>query len=143
MMMSTGMLWLGAGVLLLVAEIIAPGVFLMWLGLAALGTGAVVLIMDPGFAVQVAVFGVLALSTVALGVRLRRARPAAQINTHDAGLVGRPARALQFDGRQGRVRVGDSDWPARVPGDVAPPAPGAALVVAGVDGVILVVRPAA
>ncbi len=136
------MLWLGAGVLLLVAEVLLPGVFLMWLGLAALGTGAAVLLADPGFAVQVGVFGVLALASVLVGVRLRRARPQAQVNTHDAGLVGRPARALQFEGRQGRVRVGDSDWPARVPSDVAPPVPGAALIVAGVDGVVLVVRPA-
>jgi membrane protein implicated in regulation of membrane protease activity len=141
--MSTGMLWLGAGVLLLVAEVLAPGAFLMWLGLAALGTGMVVLLMDPGFAVQVGVFGVLAISSVALGVRLRQMRPKQNLNTHDAGLVGRPARALTFEGRQGRVRVGDSDWPARVPADVAPPAPGAALMVAGVDGMVLVVRPIA
>jgi membrane protein implicated in regulation of membrane protease activity len=98
--------------------------------------------MDPGFATQVAVFGVLAIASVAAGVRLRRVRPQARLNTHDAGLVGRPARALSFEGRQGRVRVGDSDWAARVPSDVASPQPGAALTVAGVDGVVLVVRPA-
>ena len=41
------------------------------------------------------------------------------LNTQQAGLAGRSATALAFHGREGRVRVGDSDWAARVPPDVA------------------------
>lgn len=141
--LSPGIVWLAVGLVLLVAEVIAPGVFMMWLGLAAIGTGAVVLAVDPGFSAQVGVFAVFAAAAIAAGLRLRRTKPAARVNTLDAGLVGRPARALAFEGREGRVRLGDSDWPARVPHDVAPPAPGAALRVEGVDGVVLVVRPVA
>jgi membrane protein implicated in regulation of membrane protease activity len=39
------------------------------------------------------------------------------------------------------VRIGDSDWSARLPRDATLPAPGAALVVEAVDGTTLVVRP--
>jgi len=39
------------------------------------------------------------------------------------------------------VRLGDTDWPARVPPEIAPPDPGARLRVAQVDGTILIVRP--
>ena len=39
------------------------------------------------------------------------------------------------------MRVGDSDWAARVPTDVPEPAAGARLRVEGVDGTVLIVRP--
>jgi membrane protein implicated in regulation of membrane protease activity len=58
-------------------------------------------------------------------------------------LAGRAATALIFHGREGRVRVGDSDWAARVPTDVPQPDPGARLRVEGVDGTVLIVRPEA
>jgi membrane protein implicated in regulation of membrane protease activity len=64
-----------------------------------------------------------------------------RLNTQTAGLVGRPATAIAFDGRTGRVRLGDSDWAARVPHDVAPPEVGAHLRVSDVDGTTLIVRP--
>ncbi|MDE2574230.1 MAG: NfeD family protein [Rhodospirillales bacterium] len=133
--------WLVAGLLLLVAEILAPGVFLMWLGLAALGTGALVLLRDPGFAVQVVAFAVLAALSIAAGLRLRRRGPRPHVNTAESGLVGRTARALAFEGKEGRVRVGDSEWAARLASDAHPPKPGDILRVRGVDGTVLVVGP--
>jgi inner membrane protein len=63
------------------------------------------------------------------------------MNTQQAGLTGRSAVALVFRGREGRVRLGDSDWAARVPDDVPPPDPGARLRVEAVDGTVLIVRP--
>ena len=68
-------------------------------------------------------------------------RPVVRLNTQQAGLAGRSATALTFQGREGRVRVGDSDWAARVPADVAEPTTGARLRVEGVDGTVLIVRP--
>jgi hypothetical protein len=44
-------------------------------------------------------------------------------------------------GEIGRVRVGDSDWAARVPTDVPEPQVGARLRIEGVDGTVLIVRP--
>lgn len=137
--MSDWIIWLVAGLVLLMLEILAPGVFMMWLGLAALGTGLVTLSVGIGFELQVITCGVLAAISLTAGLRLRH-RPT-RLNTQTAGLAGRIATALVFDGRNGRVRVGDSDWAARVPTDVPQPDPGTRLRVEGVDGTVLIVRP--
>ncbi len=112
---------------------------LVWLGLAALGTGLVLQDLTIGFATQVLVFAGFAAVTLSIGLRLRRTRAASGLNTPDSGLVGRQAVALEFHGRTGRVRVGDSDWSARLAAGTAPPAPQDELRVVGVDGTTLVV----
>ena len=132
-------LWLIAGLVLMLLEVVAPGVFLMWLGLAALGTGLVTQVVAPGFAVQVVVFALFAAVTITIGLRVRTPRKAALLNTPASGLVGREAVALEFHGRTGRVRVGDSDWSARLASGTEPPVPQAMLRVVGVDGTTLVV----
>ncbi len=137
--MAAWIVWVAVGLALLGFEIIAPGAFLMWIGIAAIGTGLAVLALDFDFSLQVVAFAALAVASVYVGLRLRR--PMRRLNTQGAGLVGRPATALVFTGRNGRVRLGDSDWAARVPTDVAPPEPGTRLRVEGVDGTVLVVRP--
>jgi membrane protein implicated in regulation of membrane protease activity len=137
--MRDWIIWLVAGLALLGIEIHAPGAFMMWLGLAACGTGLVVLATSIGFELQVVTCAVLAAISLAVGLRLRH-RPV-RLNTQQSGLAGRTATALTFQGREGRVRVGDSDWAARVPPDVPEPALGSRLRVEGVDGTVLIVRP--
>jgi membrane protein implicated in regulation of membrane protease activity len=132
-------IWIAAGLGLLILEMLLPGVFLMWLGLAAVGAGLLTMAFDFGFGEQVVSFGVLTALTLSLGLRLRVPRQV--VHTEREGLIGRPATALVFQGRDGRVRLGDTDWPARVPADVQPPDPGTRLRVAQVDGTILIVRP--
>jgi inner membrane protein len=132
-------IWVAAGLILLIMEVVLPGVFMMWLGLAACGAGLLTLAFHFAFEAQVVSFGILA--AVALGIGLRLRRPRQVIHTEREGLIGRPVTALVFQGRDGRVRLGDSDWAARVPLDITPPDPGARLRVAQVDGTILIVRP--
>jgi hypothetical protein len=132
-------IWVAAGLGLLILEMLLPGVFMMWLGLAACGAGLLTLAFEFGFSGQVVSFGILAAITLSIGLRVRR--PGTIMRTERAGLIGRPATALVFQGRDGRVRLGDTDWPARVPPEIAPPDPGARLRVAQVDGTILIVRP--
>ena len=114
------------------------GAFLMWIGLAAVGTGLLVLTVPMDFAWQVVAFAILAAVSLAAGLRLRR--PPTRLNTQTAGLAGRTAIALSFTGHEGRVRLGDSDWAARTPHDAPTPEPGERLRVEGVDGTVLVVR---
>jgi membrane protein implicated in regulation of membrane protease activity len=132
-------IWVAAGLGLLILEILLPGVFMMWLGVAACGAGLLTLAFGFGFSGQVVSFGVLAAITLTIGLRVRH--PAGIMRTERDGLIGRPATALVFQGRDGRVRLGDTDWQARVPPEIAPPDPGARLRVAQVDGTILIVRP--
>jgi membrane protein implicated in regulation of membrane protease activity len=131
--------WLLAGLLLMLAEMLIPGVFLIWIGLAALGTGLVLTVAFLGFAYQVMVFAALAAITITIGLRFRPPRAAQQVNTPASGLVGREAVVLLIEGRTGRVRVGDSEWNARLAHGTEAPAPHTKLRVIGVDGTTLVV----
>nr|WP_245185841.1 NfeD family protein [Falsiroseomonas frigidaquae] len=121
-----------------------PGVYLLWAGLAAIGTGVVMLVAgDAGFGVDVLVFLAMLAAGVAasLATRRFRSRTAQQVNAPDSGLAGRRATLLHGPDNSLRVRLGDSEWPARLAPGVATPVPGAAVQVEAVDGVVLVVRP--
>lgn len=137
-------LWLVGGLILLGGEMAVPGAFLMWLGIAACGTG---LLSLAGLAlpVQVMVFAVLGFVSVAVGLRLRRRRAhefvPGLINLPGSGLVGRQVEVLDFAGGEGRVRVGDSDWPARLAHGMPEPRAGARLRVVAVDGLSLMIGP--
>lgn len=134
--MEPWLIWVLAGLLLLGAELLLPGAFLLWAGMAAIGTGLVEWAAAPGFQGSVVVFAVLLACGVALALRHRRGLAPAVLNTPESGLVGREGVVLSFAGPGLRVRVGDSDWPAR--GDDL--AAGMAVRVEAVDGTVLRVR---
>lgn len=143
--MEPGLIWILVGLLLLGGELVLPGAYLLWVGLAAVGTGLFVLAVAPGFSTASMIFLLLLGGGIALALRLRAARPKRHpVNTPEAGLVGRSGVLLvEVEGIPGlRVRVGDSDWPARLPRDMRVPEGGSVRVrVEGVDGTTLVVRP--
>lgn len=136
-----GLLWIAAGLVMVMAELLAPGAFLLWLGLAAIGTGIVCRLAPLAFATQVVAFAVMAPLSIAVAMTMRRGRLPATVNTPGSGLVGRQATALSFNGGEGRVRLGDSDWPARLMPGCTTPEPHSLLHVVAVDGLVLLVRP--
>jgi inner membrane protein len=137
-----GLIWLLAGLLLLVAELVLPGVFLLWVGLAAIGTGALLLAATPDFGTAVLFFLALLAGGIWLGTRRRRSRaPGPEVNTPGSGLIGRTGTLRPGEGPGLRVRVGDSDWPARLPRDQRVPEGPVPVRVEGVDGTTLLVRP--
>jgi inner membrane protein len=138
-LMGNGHWWLLGGVVGLIAEALLPGFFLLWLGLAAICTGVLTLATDAPFHWQVVSYAVFAAIAIAIAVRLRT-RPTERLNTPGSGLIGRRATALAFQGSDGRVRLGDSDWPARLTAKTAVPT-GTHLRVVGVDGTVLLVEP--
>ena len=117
-----------------------PGAFLLWIGMAALGAGCFAVLFNLGFAAEVGLFALLASILVALALRLRRRRSAGNLNTRESGLLGRAAIVISFRGREGRVRVGDSEWPARLPPGVPAPAAGEVLTIIGVEGTTVLVH---
>ncbi len=133
--------WLLAGLVLMVAELVLPGAYLIWLGLAAIGTGLLGLALAVGFAWQVAEFALLVAAALVVGVSRRRRRRVSSVNAPGSGLIGRTALALNFLGREGRVRLGDSDWAARLVEGAPQPADLDRLRVVDVEGTVLVVRP--
>ena len=112
-------LWLIGGVVLLIAELIAPGFFLMFIGAAGIATGLLSLLLPIGLALQLALFAILAVAIVRIGGR--RAYSFKYEHSSDPFLNNRVARLLgqtvvvvePVDANGGRVRVGDSVWSAR------------------------------
>jgi membrane protein implicated in regulation of membrane protease activity len=64
--------WMALGVALAIAELLAPGYFLIWLAAAALVTGLVAAAMPVGLEAEIILFAVLcALALVTRALRLR------------------------------------------------------------------------
>ena len=140
---STHWFWLSLGLVLGVAEMVAPGFFLMWLGLAALIVGILDYFLPITLAYQVAMFATLSVVTVFAGKKFLQDNP---IETEDADLNNRGARltgeivtvAEAIVNGHGRVKVGDSVWSARgVDAEL-----GARVKVIGADGAVLLVEAA-
>ncbi|MFG1261190.1 MULTISPECIES: NfeD family protein [Xanthobacter] len=134
--------WFVLGGVLLVAEIAAPGAFLLWLGLAALVTGAVAYTVALAWQVEVLVFAALAVVAVLVGRRVSPAPGKASdrpfLNRRPEGFVGR---VFTLDapilGGVGRVRIDDTVWRVEGP-DVAA---GHDVRVTGTNGATLKVEP--
>ena len=137
--MSAAAAWMVGGLVLGALEMVAPGVFLLWVGLAAIGAGAATALLGLDWPAQIAAFVGLALVLVGFAaVRLGRRRPADVLNGPAAGLVGQTCRAIAFRDGEGRVMLGDGTWAARVSGETTPES-GQALKIVGLEGTTLLV----
>jgi membrane protein implicated in regulation of membrane protease activity len=112
-------LWLIGGVLLLIAEVIAPGFSLIFIGAAAIATGLLAMLLGFGLVLQLALFAILAFLAVRIGGRrfyASRYDYSADplLNDRAGRLLGKVVVVVQpVDSHGGRVRVGDSEWSAR------------------------------
>ena len=111
--------WLIAALVLGIAELAAPGIFLVFLAIAAAVTGIALLALpELPIAVQLASFAVWSTVTVLIGRRWYRDYPVAgadrMLNDRSARMVGQIVivETAIVEGR-GRVLVGDGSWPAR------------------------------
>jgi membrane protein implicated in regulation of membrane protease activity len=137
--------WILLGLFLLGAEILLPGVYLLWSGIAAILVGLLSLQLgDAGFwtwQLQVLVFLAASLIAAVVGsrfVRLHDTRSDQPLLNHPAHqLIGRTAVLKEpiAEGR-GRAQFGDTLWLLRGPDLPA----GARVKVTGVDGSELVVE---
>ncbi|MEO0440178.1 MAG: NfeD family protein [Pseudomonadota bacterium] len=112
--------WLALGILLAIAELFVPGVFLIWVAAAALLTGVIASFVDLTFAGQLTTFGLATVASVLAGRRwylthdVKNEDPL--LNDRAARLVGQTVTVVQaITPTAGRVKVGDSEWPARGP----------------------------
>jgi len=139
---DSGWLWTIGGVLLLIAEIIAPGVFLVWIGIAAIVTGLFALLFGIGVAGQLGLFALYAVLAVMAGRRFYAVKGVEHsgpgLNNPSERLIGRRVVVVQqVDEDSGRVRVGDSEWSARG----GPAEPGQKVRITAVEGNCLIVEP--
>jgi inner membrane protein len=135
-----GWLWAIGGVLLLIAEIIAPGFFLVFIGAAAIAAGLFTVLFDLGLAAQIGLFAIYSALFVLVFKRWygQPEGPAADplLNDRAARLIGRSVTVVEtVDEQGGRVRVGDSEWSARG----GPASPGDRVRISSVEGNCLIV----
>jgi len=133
--------WIILGVLLIGVELLAPGAFFLWLGLAAIATGLIDAVLSLSWQASSLLFALLCVAAVFLGRAVTRSKtqdePQAEVlNRRGQSLVGRvfTLEAPIKDG-EGRIRVDDSSW--RVTG--ADRFAGAKVRVVRIEGSTLVV----
>lgn len=140
--LEAGWLWAIAGVLLLIAELVAPGYFLFFVGVAAIATGLFTQLFGLGLAPQLALFALYTALAVMVGRRwyAHPGTPDANISLNDPSrrLIGKSVLVVDpVDEHGGRVRVGDGEWYARG----GPAAAGDRVTVTAVEGNCLIVEP--
>ena len=130
--------WFIAGGLLLVLEVLAPGVFMLWLGLAALLVGIISLFVEWSWQAQFIAFAAFALAAIPLWRRLARQVEAVTdqpfLNRRNEGFVGRIFTLEKpiVDGT-GTMGIDDTVW--RITGADVPA--GSRVKVTRVDGTAL------
>lgn len=137
-----GWSWIIAGVALLILEVLAPGAFMMWLGIAALLVGILSLLVEWPWQAQFIAFALFALASVPAWRRFGRGagRRTDQpfLNRRAAGFVGRVYVLEEaLAGGVGRLRIDDTIWQVRGPDCPA----GSRVRVTATDGATLMVTP--
>ncbi len=140
--LEPGWIWAIGGIILLIAEVLAPGFFLLFIGAAAIATGVFTLLFDLGIAPQLVLFALYSALAVMLGKRFYAQPDTAdqQLGLNDPGkrMIGKSVLVVDpVDEHGGRVRVGDGEWNARG----GPAAVGERVKVTGVEGNCLTVEP--
>lgn len=136
-----GLWWLAAAAVLGIAELLVPGVFLVFLALAAGIVGVATLaIGDLPPVAQAGAFMIWSVVTVLIGRRWYRDYPVTTddplLNDRVARLMGSTVTVVEaIQGGRGRVRVGDGEWPARGP-DAAAGSP--VMIIGSTEGSLLV-----
>ncbi|WP_232664450.1 NfeD family protein [Pseudonocardia sp. TRM90224] len=141
--MWPAIIWLIAGIVLLVAEVASGEFVLLMLGggaLAAAGVSALVGGPVVG-AIVFVVVSVLLVFVVRPALRRKLDRGIDHTSTNSRALVGRDAVVVkEVDGHGGRVKIGGDIWSARTYGDVVI-AEGQRVTVAEISGATAVVVP--
>ena len=145
--LSVHYLWWILALLLIGGEVLVPGYFLLWIGLAAAAMGVLLwLLPGMGLLLQAVLFAALALAACVLYARtlrprIERSTPGSErLNRRAAQMIGQRYVLTEaiVNGR-GKARVGDGEW--LVAGPELPL--GATVEVVAVDGTTLQVRAAA
>lgn len=134
--------WLIVGGLLMLLEIIVPGSFLIFLGLAAAAVGIIALNTDIAWQMQVVLFSIFSVAGVMLArmfwVPAGRKSDHPFLNERTKKLVGQTFTIVEpIENGRGKIRVGDTLWAV-----VGPDLPvGSKVVVTKTEGMTVSVEP--
>ena len=135
--------WFIVAAILLVLELIVPGVFMLWLGIAAVLVGILAMLVEWSWPAQIISFAVLSIASIPLwrhfASKVEKSSDRPFLNRRADGYVGRVFTLDKpiVDGI-GTIRIDDSVW--RVMGPDCPA--GSRVKIAQADGANLIVEPA-
>jgi hypothetical protein len=134
--------WFILGGILLAIEVLAPGKFMLWLGLSALLVGIISLFVDWPWQMQFVAFAVFAIASIPIWHRVGRRieAPVDQpfLNRRSEAFVGQVFTLEKpIVNGSGTVRIGDTVWRVTGP-DVSA---GSRVKVTRADGATLFVEP--
>ena len=135
--------WAILGVLLLLAELILPGVFLFWFGLAAIAVALLTIVNDVPWQMQAVTFGVVSLILVFLSRRFMNTAGQESddplLNKRAERLIGREfVLERPVENGYGSVKIDDTIW--RIAAADTPA--GTRIRIIAVDGPVLHAEPA-
>ena len=140
-------LWWILALLLIASELLVPGYFMLWIGLAAAAMGVLLwLVPSMGVLAQAIVFGLLAFASCFIYARWlrpkleRRVPGSERLNRRAEQMIGQRYELIEaiVNGR-GKASVGDGQWLVSGPDMPA----GSTVEVISVDGTTLQVRASA
>ncbi len=110
------MAWLIIGAVLMLLELILPGVYLFWLGIAAIAVGGLLSFLPLTFIIQILLFAIFSVIALIIGVKIYKGKDQ-DIETHHLNQV----RGAEYIGHiytlpsditnnNGRLPLGDSIW---------------------------------
>ncbi len=108
--------WMILGVVLVILEVLAPGIVFLWMGIAAIVTGVIVLAAGTmGWEYQVLVFAALSVVSVVSGRMWVRSRPTETdhptLNRRGEQYIGRVfVLETPLVNGVGKLRVDDTTW---------------------------------
>jgi inner membrane protein len=133
--------WIVAG-LLLIGELLMPGIFLLWLGVAAAATGVLDLVFNFGWKGEVVAFALLSALSVFVSwkFKLGMGNPESDtpnLNNPLQAMIGKRYTLLEpmINGR-GKLKIDDTLWDIEGP-DVAV---GETIRITGINGLKLIVE---
>lgn len=136
--------WLIGGLVVAILEMFAPGVYLLWFGLAGIIAGGVLFLWPLSFVGELILFALLAAASVLAGRALTKRAGDNEgeqpyLNRRAEGLVGRIViLSGAIENGAGRLSIDDTIW--RVEGPDMPA--GTRAVITGVTGTVLKVAAA-
>ena len=138
--------WMVLGAALIVVELLAPGIWFLWLGIGAVATGLLVLVFsDITWQIQAVIYSGLSVLSVVIGrMIMRRTKQTDDhptLNRRVQQYIGQTY-ALEKDTSHGYgdVRIGDSVWRVQLVDTSQQLTAGAMVRVTGVDGATLKVE---
>lgn len=131
--------WLSIAAVFIILEILSPGVFFLWIGIAAAGVGIVMsIIPDLSWQLQFILLALFSVSSIVLWRFFRKFFPAEEpavshLNRRAEQYLGRTFSLVEpIINGTGKIKVDDSTW--RVKGEDAPL--GTQVKITGVDGIV-------